>query len=265
MVKRLLSVLLMLAILICCVPAIFATDDDTELIPWWDFQQGDVNLDTKISIKDVTLIQKYLAKLSTLSEPQLVLADIDGKEGVSIKDATHLQKWLAGLTNELFGGKETVPPTTESLAITTVNESESTFSKATQSTTEHPSESSPASEIKTSATEASSIITDPTESVNTTSAESEPASSLITDPIESEPLSSVLTDPAESTASTPAESEPASSTATDPTEVTLPSSEATESTEIAEATEASSTEAATSEAEKTEFTGIITLPFVPAV
>ncbi len=210
MIKRFISVLLILMVIICGAPAIFAIDDDTELIPWWDFQQGDVNLDTKVNIKDATLIQKHLAKLSSLSEHQLVFADVDGKEGVSIKDTTHLQKWLAGLTDELFGVEVTVPATTESLVITTSNMDESTFSKSTESITQPESEILSTLETTTQAAEASSVVTDSTE-------------------------------------------------------VSLPSSEATETTEITEATEASSTAVETSEAEKTEFTGIITLPFVPAI
>ena len=65
--------------------------------------QGDVNLDTQVNIKDATLIQKHLAKLVSIDDAQLLLADVDGVAGVNIKDATHLQKWIAGMADELYG------------------------------------------------------------------------------------------------------------------------------------------------------------------
>jgi len=41
----------------------FASDNDTEIMPGFDFQQGDINLDRKVNIKDVTSLQKHLAPL----------------------------------------------------------------------------------------------------------------------------------------------------------------------------------------------------------
>ncbi len=61
------------------------------------YQTGDVNRDKVLSIKDATLIQKYLALLSTLDSEQLLLADVNGDKSVSIKDATKIQRILAGL------------------------------------------------------------------------------------------------------------------------------------------------------------------------
>lgn len=63
---------------------------------------GDVNLDDTVNIKDATMVQKYLARLITLDEEELLLAEVDGAEGVNIKDATHLQKWIVGLVDELY-------------------------------------------------------------------------------------------------------------------------------------------------------------------
>ena len=61
------------------------------------FELGDVNRDSKLNIRDATLIQKALAKLESLDDEQLTLADYltDGK--VNIKDATQIQKKIANI------------------------------------------------------------------------------------------------------------------------------------------------------------------------
>lgn len=56
---------------------------------------GDANLDGRVTISDVTEIQKYLAELADFSDKQLLLADTNGDGLVDITDATHLQKYLA--------------------------------------------------------------------------------------------------------------------------------------------------------------------------
>lgn len=58
---------------------------------------GDVNGDRKLNIRDATLIQKYLAKLTVYSGEQVYLADFNGDKVVNIKDATTIQKKLANL------------------------------------------------------------------------------------------------------------------------------------------------------------------------
>ena len=59
------------------------------------FMVGDINLDGKIDVNDVTALQRHLADLSTFTDPQLALADANGDGVVDINDATHLQKYLA--------------------------------------------------------------------------------------------------------------------------------------------------------------------------
>lgn len=108
MFKRILTALLAFALIFALCITAFAASEDLPILPGRDFQQGDINLDGKISIKDATLIQKHLGKIKELTAEQLVLADVDGIEGVNIKDATYLQKWLARLVDRLFGGKEDV-------------------------------------------------------------------------------------------------------------------------------------------------------------
>lgn len=65
--------------------------------PTSEFELGDVNRDGKLNIRDATLIQKYLAKLSDLDSEQLQLADYNTDSKVNIKDATQIQKKLANL------------------------------------------------------------------------------------------------------------------------------------------------------------------------
>ena len=61
------------------------------------FEIGDVNMDYKVNIRDVTSIQKYLAKLVSLDENALKLADFTEDNKINIKDATAIQKKIAGL------------------------------------------------------------------------------------------------------------------------------------------------------------------------
>ena len=58
---------------------------------------GDVNGDRKLNIRDATLIQKFLAKLTVYSNEQVFLADFNEDDTVNIKDATTIQKKLANL------------------------------------------------------------------------------------------------------------------------------------------------------------------------
>lgn len=63
--------------------------------------KGDVDGDKKVTIKDVTLIQKHLAKVTVLDDVGLALGDTNGDDKISILDATHIQKFLAKLIPEL--------------------------------------------------------------------------------------------------------------------------------------------------------------------
>lgn len=61
-----------------------------------DVVYGDVNGDGNISIDDVTLIQKYIADLSTLTSAQVAVSDVDHDGYVTINDATLIQKYIVG-------------------------------------------------------------------------------------------------------------------------------------------------------------------------
>lgn len=66
---------------------------------------ADTNLDGKITISDVTAIQRHLAELQVFNNEQLALADTNGDGEINIADATHLQKYLAEF-DEIILGKQ---------------------------------------------------------------------------------------------------------------------------------------------------------------
>ena len=72
---------------------------DSETYTWRvkgvNYQIGDVNLDGRVTISDVTAIQRHLAEIEPLTDEQLALADVDGDGMVTIDDATLIQMYLA--------------------------------------------------------------------------------------------------------------------------------------------------------------------------
>ena len=76
------------------------TTQQTESSTVSEYDLGDVNLDDKITVEDVTLLQKYLVKLAGLSQEQKTLADVDKNNKVNIFDATHIQRYLASIITE---------------------------------------------------------------------------------------------------------------------------------------------------------------------
>ena len=60
---------------------------------------GDIDLDGKVTVKDATLIQKYLSGNCEQDYNQMLNADIDGDNAVTINDATLIQKKCAGMNN----------------------------------------------------------------------------------------------------------------------------------------------------------------------
>ena len=74
-----------------------STETDTK--PVDQIKIGDVNNDGNVSIKDVTVIQKHLAKFITLSDENLSVADTTKDGKVTISDATLIQKKIAGLSD----------------------------------------------------------------------------------------------------------------------------------------------------------------------
>ncbi len=56
---------------------------------------GDTDLSGKVNIKDATLIQKFAAQLTSLSEKSQLAADADTNGKINVRDATAIQKYLA--------------------------------------------------------------------------------------------------------------------------------------------------------------------------
>lgn len=58
--------------------------------------KGDIDMDSKVTIMDATLIQMYLAERVELNEAQIVACKLySGTAGVGIADVTHLQRYIA--------------------------------------------------------------------------------------------------------------------------------------------------------------------------
>ena len=80
----------------------------TSKVGEFPFRIGDTNLDGKITISDVTAIQRHIAELELFSEEQIILADTNGDGKVDIGDATHLQKYLAEFDGIVLGKTHTI-------------------------------------------------------------------------------------------------------------------------------------------------------------
>ncbi|MCR5635672.1 MAG: dockerin type I repeat-containing protein [Clostridiales bacterium] len=59
---------------------------------------GDVTGDGKVTMDDVVMIQKEIAKLVTFNETQMKLGDTDGNEQVTMADVVLIQQYIAKLT-----------------------------------------------------------------------------------------------------------------------------------------------------------------------
>ena len=63
---------------------------------------GDVNGDGEVNAKDLTVLAKYVAKISTITDADLLSAADVNKDGdVNAKDLTHLAKYVAKIINAL--------------------------------------------------------------------------------------------------------------------------------------------------------------------
>lgn len=77
-------------------------------VDWWGMC-GDADFDYKLSVKDATIIQKYVAGMVEFDAPQsqmLEVADTNDDYTVDIKDATAIQKYLAGIASSGHVGED---------------------------------------------------------------------------------------------------------------------------------------------------------------
>ena len=66
--------------------------------PAVDVLVGDTNLNEEVEIDDATLIQRYEAKMITLTETEQFAADVDFDDKVTVMDATAVQWYLAQMS-----------------------------------------------------------------------------------------------------------------------------------------------------------------------
>ena len=66
---------------------------------------GDVDMDTRVTVKDATAIQKHAAELMMITDIALAVADVDGNGSVNVKDATAIQKFAAELIEGFIAGE----------------------------------------------------------------------------------------------------------------------------------------------------------------
>lgn len=67
-------------------------------IEYADYEKGDVNMDTSVSLKDAKLVLRYVAELETLNDYQMLLADMNEDSAVTIVDAKAILEKIASQT-----------------------------------------------------------------------------------------------------------------------------------------------------------------------
>ena len=71
------------------------TDSTIKNAQYIDYEKGDVNMDTKVSIADAQLVLRCIAEMETLNDNQKVLADMNEDSAVSIVDAKKILEKIA--------------------------------------------------------------------------------------------------------------------------------------------------------------------------
>lgn len=174
------TVALIIAVLLvfsCTAVFVMADENETEILSP-TYTMGDVDMNTKINVKDATAVQKHLADIILLNESQLKLADANVDGVVNVKDATYIQKIAAGLVEPME------PPKTNAT-------DSGTEADSTEFTPTDASETDPSEPI-IGGSQATNPSEDPTEEVTDPTVQP-------TDPTE---------DPTEETTEAPTESKP---------------------------------------------------------
>ena len=100
MVKKLLAVVMVLAIMIGSMPMAFAASA----------KYGDVDGDAEVSVMDATEIQLHIAKLNLIDEARLKYADVDADGGISVIDCTSIQMYAAKMIDSFPAEESAVEP-----------------------------------------------------------------------------------------------------------------------------------------------------------
>ena len=107
MFRRVSAILVVFVMAFSCSAVAFATGDDLEFLPADGYKQGDVNMDSKIDIKDVILVLKHTVGGISLTKEQCLLADMDTNGEANVKDAIYIQRAIVNITTPV---KPTNPP-----------------------------------------------------------------------------------------------------------------------------------------------------------
>lgn len=70
------------------------------------YLMGDADLNGKVNVRDVTTIQKHVARILTLTDDALVTSDVNEDLKLNVKDATVIQKYLAKIKVEFVIGEK---------------------------------------------------------------------------------------------------------------------------------------------------------------
>ncbi|MEE0265155.1 MAG: dockerin type I repeat-containing protein [Acutalibacteraceae bacterium] len=107
MFRRVLAILVAFVMTYSCATVAFATGDDLELLPADGYKKGDVDMDSKIDIKDVILVLKHTVGVISLTDEKCLLADMDKNGEADVKDAIYIQRAIVNATTPV---KPTNPP-----------------------------------------------------------------------------------------------------------------------------------------------------------
>lgn len=73
-------------------------DSTVKNIDYPNYEKGDVNMDTSVSLMDAKLVLRYVAELETLNDYQMLLADMNEDSAVTIVDAKAILEKIASQT-----------------------------------------------------------------------------------------------------------------------------------------------------------------------
>ena len=93
--------------LVLCVILLISCTIPAGAVPALPLKVGDVDRDNAVTVVDVVLIQRYLAKMQEPSELEEALSDADGDGEVSVLDVTAVQRHLANMSGSFTGAEIT--------------------------------------------------------------------------------------------------------------------------------------------------------------
>ncbi len=95
---KIISFILIISVMMASV-CVFGASAESTYTPPEEFIYGDVDMDGEVTVRDATLVQKYVAGLETLSLIQKQSARIND-EKITVRGATEIQKHIAGIMVE---------------------------------------------------------------------------------------------------------------------------------------------------------------------